>query len=107
MSGQVELLISQGPSPRLHVPEEDFYVSASQEDRIREVFGLPAGLSLPRVTVQTLGRYHGYLDAHLRLPFRALYAETRPPITRLIRHITVLALQPPRGPVSRGIVCRD
>jgi hypothetical protein len=105
MSGRVALLRPQ--SPAVAVPtEEDFYAPASQEDRIREVFGLPAGLPLPRVTVQNLGKYHAYLSVHLRFPFRALCAETRPPIIHLVRYISVVRILPPAGPVSRGILCR-
>jgi hypothetical protein len=107
MSSQIELLSPQDPGFAVSVPTDmDYYTSVGQEDRIREVFGLPAGVPLPRVTVQSLGKYHAYLSAELNLSFRALYADTRPPVTRLIRHITVVRLLSLGGPVSRGITCR-
>jgi hypothetical protein len=107
MSGQIELLSPRSPLVTVAIlTKDDFYTSASQEERIREVFGLPAGLPLPRVTVQNLGRYHAYLNAHLAFPFRAICAETQPPIRRLIRHISVIKLLSLGGPVSRGITCR-
>jgi hypothetical protein len=107
MSGQIELLSPQSPTVAVAIPtEEDFYASASQEDRIREVFELPAALPLPRVTVQNLGKYHAFLNAQLCFPFRAMYADSRPPVTCLIRHISVVRLLSVGGPVSRGIKCR-
>jgi hypothetical protein len=107
MSGQVELLSPQGFAVTVTTgTEEDYYASASQEDRVREVFGLPAGVPLPRVTRHSLGQYHAYLGTRLSFPFRALYAEPRPRISLLVRHISVVRILAPAGPISRGILCR-
>lgn len=74
-------------------------------ERIQAVFGLPADVAPPRVTLHTLIHYREYLLNHLDFPFSALYAETTAPVRQLVRYITVLDLQEIGGLVSEGILC--
>jgi len=107
MSAQAQLVIPQTDVAATGTwTEEDFWGPDGEEDRIRAIFGLSAGVPLPRVTSHTLGKYHAHLSTRLSFPFRALYAETRAPIVHLVRYIFVVRLLNPAGPVSRGILCR-
>ena len=39
--------------------------------RVAQIFGVSTGHALPKVSTQTLQRYHAYLQANLSLPFDA------------------------------------
>ena|SRR5437879_4778377 len=39
--------------------------------RVAQIFGVSTGHALPKVSTQTLQRYHAYLQTHLSLPFDA------------------------------------
>jgi hypothetical protein len=62
------------------------------QSRIRAVFGLSAGASIPKVSHETLLVYRKFLLDNLAFPFEALYAETTPPVRRLFRCVAVVGL---------------
>jgi hypothetical protein len=73
--------------------------------RIRAIFGLATDAPLPHVTVHTLLTYRQYLARHLAFPFQALYEETKPPVRRLVRYITITGLVDTINDLSEGILC--
>ncbi len=88
------------------MPEHRSSVNLHNEAiRIRAIFGLATDAPLPHVTVHTLLTYKRYLAHHLTFPFQALYAETKPPVRRLVRYITVLALVDTINDLSEGVLC--
>ena len=78
----------------------------TEEDRIREVFGLPASAALPPVSKDTLPKYHEYLLAKLSFPFQALYIETTPPVKQIVRYVTVVGLSDSERRRMYGLFCK-
>jgi hypothetical protein len=81
------------------------YQPENEAERIRAVFGLYGEAALPPVNGQTLRIYRDYLAAHLSFPFSAIYAESRPPIRRLVRYVNVMRLQDVGSRPAQGILC--
>lgn len=77
-----------------------------EEDRIRQVFKLPAHAPIPRVGKETLQQYHEYLAEKLTFPFKALYAETKPPVRQLVRYLTVLGMSDDVRRRQFGLFCK-
>lgn len=77
-----------------------------EEDRVRAVFGLPAGAPLPGVSKDTLSQYHQYLQGKLSFPFPALYVETTPPVKQLVRYVTVVGLSDSAKRRMFGLFCK-
>ncbi len=77
-----------------------------EEDRIRRIFKLPAHAPIPRVAKETLHQYHEYLAAKLIFPFKALYAETQPPVRQLVRYVTVLGMSDDVRRRRFGLFCK-
>ncbi len=77
----------------------------SQLSRIRNVFGLSNGAPVPRVNRDSLRRYYEYLIAHLAVPFDALYADTRPPVRQLVRHLRVVRVLDMGDHLTEGLIC--
>lgn len=79
----------------------------SREARIGRILGSARPGYLPQVTLQSLCRYHDYLQRHLRFPFRAeFHDETQ---RGALRRVTVHGLVDPLlapGDVSAGVLCR-
>ena len=80
--------------------------SPSDEDRVRAVFGLPAHAPLPRVSRETLLKYHEYLQGKLSFPFTALYVESTPPVNHLVRYVTVVGLSDSERRRLYGLFCK-
>jgi hypothetical protein len=78
----------------------------NEDDRIRAVFGLAAGVPLPEVNKDTLLQYHEYLAKKLSFPFQALYAETQPPVRQLVRYATVIGLSDSVRRRLYGLFCK-
>jgi hypothetical protein len=79
----------------------------SRETRIGRILGSTRPGCLPQVTRQSLGRYHDYLQRHLRFPFRAEFHDESQ--RGALRRVTVHGLVDPRlapGDVSAGVLCR-
>jgi hypothetical protein len=80
----------------------------TQEGRILAALGLLRG-PLPHVVSQWLMRYHGFLTAHLRLPFDARSPEESGVLRPWTSGVTVLALLPPgdrRADDDTGLKCK-
>jgi hypothetical protein len=77
-----------------------------EDDRIRAVFAIPAGVPLPEVNKETLLQYHEYLTQRLSFPFQALYAETQPPVRQLVRYATVIGLSDSVQRRLYGLFCK-
>jgi hypothetical protein len=82
----------------------------SQDDRIRQIFGLGEESSLPTVNDKTLGAYYDHLAASLTLPFDALYCPAGGDLRQLIHYVRVTELMDPRqGRVHNnlyGLFCK-
>jgi hypothetical protein len=76
-----------------------------QVARIQAVFGLPEDAPLPRVDRGTLLTYRQHLESHLRVPFDALHAETRPPVRHLVHSVRVLRVLDVEHHVGDGLLC--
>ncbi len=63
-----------------------------QEERIRQVFGLPPDAALPAVGEQSLEQYCAYLAGRLSLPFEAMYCPNGGEMRQLIHYVRVLQL---------------
>jgi hypothetical protein len=77
----------------------------SQDDRVRSVFGVRDGGSLPRVSRATLLAYYKYLRARLSMPFRAEHCSVH---SRIAEQVTVIDLVSPAGvgvDIRRGLMC--
>ena len=72
------------------------FSTLSQEDRIRNIFGLVDDSPLPLVREETLATYYDYLVAHLATPFDALYCQNGGKMRNLIHYVKVLELLNPR-----------
>jgi hypothetical protein len=82
-----------------------FSAARHREDRIRAVFGLTSGRSLPHVKQATLLRYYEHLGSRLSIPFDAAYCAED---GRTVREVTVVGLFSPTAPKSdhaRGLLC--
>jgi hypothetical protein len=78
----------------------------TEEDRIREVFGLSGLAPLPTVGKESLLQYHEYLLGKLSFPFRALYVESTPPVKQLVRYVTVVGLSDSERRRLYGLFCK-
>jgi hypothetical protein len=78
----------------------------NQPNRIRAVFGLAEDAPLPRVQRNTLHRFYEHLTVHVAVPFDGLYAETKPPIRRLVHYIRVLKILEVPDRLSEGLLCQ-
>ena len=58
-----------------------------QEERIRQVFGLPPDAALPAVGEQSLEQYCAYLAGRLSLPFEAMYCPNGGEMRQLIHYV--------------------
>jgi hypothetical protein len=87
-----------------HLDGQPYHFSSpSQEDRIRNVFGLSREASLPLVGQDSLAAYHEYLAAHLALPFEALYCQGGGEMRQLIHYVRVTGLIDPRQARNRNL----
>ncbi len=78
-----------------------------QTERIMAVLGVSMG-GPPRVSADTLARYHQYLSANLSLPFTAYYPQPTNPEEKTQFRCTVLELLDPTqylGDEFDGIFC--
>lgn len=85
------------------------FTAASQEARIRRVFGLPEESPLPSVCERTLAEYHDYLKTHLAIPFEGLFCQNGGEMRQLIHYVQVIELIDPRharNPSLHGLLCR-
>jgi hypothetical protein len=73
------------------------FPTLSQDDRIRNVFGVPDDAPLPLVREETLAAYYDYLLANLSMPFDALYCQNGGKTRHLIHYVQVTELLDPRG----------
>jgi hypothetical protein len=94
--------MSEHASPAYRSPRP----ADNEDDRIRAVFALPGGASLPKVSKETLLQYHEYLTQKLSFPFQALYAETQPPVRQLVRYATVIGLSDSVQRRLYGLFCK-
>jgi len=78
----------------------------NEEERIRLVFGLPSHAPLPKVSKDTLVKYHEYLLGKLSFPFEALYAETAPPVKQIVRYVSVVGLSGNAKRRQYGLFCK-
>ena len=80
----------------------------TQEGRILAALGLLRG-PLPHAVSEWLVRYHGYLAAHLCLPFEARCPEESGVVRPWTSNVTVVALLPPSDRPAQdetGLKCR-
>ncbi len=94
---------------RHHDSRPYHFPSLNQDDRIRRVFGLTDGVSLPSVSNPALAMYYDYLAASLSLPFEALYSPTTGEIRQLIHYVRVVELTDPsqsRNHNLFGLFCK-
>jgi len=78
----------------------------NEDDRIRLVFGLPSQSPLPTVGKDTVAKYHEYLLGKLSFPFRALYAETAPPVSQIVRYVNVVGPSENASRRQYGLFCK-
>jgi hypothetical protein len=81
----------------------------SQEERIRQIFGLPPGTPLPPVSQQSLEQYYAYLSGRLSLPLEAMYCQHGGEMRQLIQYVRVLELSDPkeiRQSTLHGLYCK-
>lgn len=77
-----------------------------EEDRIQGVFGLSNDAPLPKVSKDSLAKYHEYLLGKLSFPFSALYVESTPPVRQLVRYVTVVGLSDSERRRLYGLFCK-
>lgn len=83
--------------------------SSTQEQTRRIMMALGASSGVPRVSEETLARYHEHLAANLSLPFVAYYPEPMNPREKAaFRRVVVELLDPSchAGDEIDGIYCR-
>ena len=81
----------------------------NQEERIRQIFGLPADAALPPVGEQTLEQYYAYRAGRLSLPFEAMYCPNGGAMRQLIHYVRVLEMADPkeiRQSSLHGLYCK-
>jgi hypothetical protein len=78
----------------------------TEEDRIRAAFGLPGHAPLPKLSKETLAKYHEFLLGKLTFPFQALYVESAPPLTQLVRYVSVIGLSENPRRRMYGLFCK-
>jgi hypothetical protein len=100
--------VSASPRSGSFGPRKNFQSLASgesREDRVRAVFGVRNGGSLPRVSRATLLAYYKYLRARLSMPFQAEHCSV---YSRIGEQVTVIDLVSPAGSAvdtRRGLMC--
>ena len=78
----------------------------TEEDRIRVAFGLSNDAPLPKVSKDSLAKYHEYLLGKLSFPFPALYVESTPPVRQLVRSVRVVGLSDSVRRRLYGLFCK-
>jgi hypothetical protein len=92
-----------------HRPTHHHLSFPSQEERIRQVFGIAADAALPAVGEQSLEQYSAYLGEQLSLPFEAMYCPNGGDMRQLIHYVRVLGLsdsQEIRASILHGLYCK-
>jgi hypothetical protein len=81
----------------------------SQTERLRAILG-GDGDRLPRVEVETLRRFHGYLAEHLAFPFQGRLSDPIGPHRDMESPLTVIRLMDPVREYSpeemHGLICK-
>lgn len=80
----------------------------NQEERIRQVFGIPSEDPLPPVREDTLARYYAFIVDKLTFPFEAVCCPNGGDARQLIHYVRVLGLIDPgqiRQSNLHGLYC--